>query len=72
MIHEFAHFITTLAIGGKARINFIKNRSLFLVYETESYYIALRSKSERIAVYISGMVFDLLQIALVYLLNCQC
>lgn len=66
--HEAAHFLTTIVIGGKARINFVKNRSLFLVYETESYHIAVAKKSERIAVYISGITVDLVQIALAYLL----
>lgn len=67
IVHEAAHFITTLAVGGKARVNFVKNRSLFWVYETESYYLTAKTRPERIAVYIAGMVSDLFQIALVYM-----
>lgn len=68
-LHELSHFITTKAVGGEAmmRINY---RYIFLVAETESYHLAVIPKKMRYAVYLSGLMLDLLVIGSIYWFIC--
>ncbi len=62
LIHEFAHFFVTKAVGGEARMR-IDNRYLDLVAETDQYHLALIPKVYRYFVYGAGMYTDLFIIA---------
>lgn len=63
--HELVHFATTKAVGGEAKIS-LGMRGFYLVAETESYYLDLLPKKFRYFVYLSGMVFNLLIMAICY------
>lgn len=63
--HELAHFLVTKAVGGEATIR-ISNRFIYLVFETESYHLAVIPKALRFYVYLAGMIFDMLVIASMY------
>jgi hypothetical protein len=64
-IHEIAHFCVTKAVGGEATMQ-ISHRYFDIVAETQSYYLSILSKYKRYAVYIAGMVSDLLIISILY------
>lgn len=66
-LHETAHFLVTLAVGGKAKMK-ISHRFIVLVAETESYRLALAPKTHRLLVYLSGTMVNLIIIALIYTL----
>ncbi|MEI6532895.1 MAG: hypothetical protein WCO06_03580 [Candidatus Roizmanbacteria bacterium] len=61
-LHECAHFITTKAVGGEARIR-LSTRFIFLVAETENYYLNIVSRKQRYIVYLAGMTLDAIIIA---------
>ncbi len=65
-LHEFVHFLVTIAVGGQARVR-ISNRFLDIVAETESYHLALVDKPKRYLVYLSGMALNLSIISIMYL-----
>lgn len=58
-IHEIAHFITTKAVGGQAKMQ-INYHLADVVVETEQYHMSVLPKSSRFITYISGMFIDCL------------
>lgn len=67
LIHEFAHFFTTKAVGGEASMS-ISYRAIYLVAETKSYHLSLVPKLKRYIVYLAGMVIDAFIAATCYIL----
>lgn len=63
-IHEISHFVVTRAVGGQAKLNFLSNRLFDLVFETESYHLAILPKHKRFLVYVSGSIVDMVWIAI--------
>ncbi len=65
VIHEFAHFFATKAIGGEAVMRF-DHRAFYIVAETESYHLAVVPRELRYVVYVAGITIDLVTIACIY------
>ncbi len=65
VVHEFAHFFATKAIGGEAVMRF-DHRAFYIVAETESYHLAVIPRDLRYAVYIAGITIDLVTISCIY------
>lgn len=64
-IHEIGHFIATKAAGGEARIR-LNYRYIFVVYQTDNYYLSIAPKLMRYMVYLAGIVVDIFIIATIY------
>jgi len=71
VIHEFAHFFATKAIGGEAVMRF-DHRAFYIVAETESYHLAVIPRDLRYVVYIAGIIIDLVTISCIYWLLYLC
>jgi len=57
--HEVAHFMTTKAVGGQAKMQ-INHHLADVVVETEQYHLSILPKSSRFITYISGIFIDCL------------
>ncbi len=67
-LHEVAHFITTRAIGGQAKM-LVSHLSTNIVAETEQYHISILPKQHRYITYLAGLYFDLIVVALIFIIE---
>jgi hypothetical protein len=59
VIHELAHFAFTKAVGAQGRIRF-NYMYVYLVAETDEYYLSIVPKYKRYLTYLSGLLVELI------------
>jgi hypothetical protein len=67
LIHESAHYLTTRAVGGHAKM-MMDHQLTSVVVATEEYHLAVLPTYAKFATYIAGLFSDMLSVAMIFIL----